>query len=185
MALPSPSPFLRSEIPYTQSRLKSLIKVFGTYGGYQVDITGDGPGTLTQLPPMSLIGAITSVSVSPKRNATERRELNYDTMAKILEMVPGLVDFEVKFKAVWLYRASFMEACGFAGMTLEYQTRPMIFSLQLPSPDPSSVPPRSILLLDCWLKANPAMFEVENKDDLRIVQEVDVACGGLSEVLGA
>jgi len=173
------APFLRTEIPYTQSRLKSLIKVFGTFGGYQPSISG--PTTLPSLSGLSLIGAVTKVEVDTKRGATERRELNYDTMAKILEMVPGLVEYKVSFNYVWLYQASFMEACGFAGQTLEYQTRPMLFALQLPSPDPAVVPTKTILLVDCWLKANPATFDVESRDDLRIVQSVDVACGGIVE----
>ena len=174
------TPFLRNEIPFTQSRLKSLIKIFGTYGGYQVDPAG--ATVLPNLSGLTLIGAVTKVEVDVKRGATERRELNYDTMGKILEMIPGLVDYDVKFNYVWLYKSTFMEACGFAGHTLEYQTRPMLFALQLPSPNPASVPPKSLLLVDCWLKSNPAVFDVESKDDLRIVQNVDVACGGVVEV---
>jgi hypothetical protein len=177
------TPFLRTEIPFTQSRLKSLIKVYGTYGGYQPSLTGNT--TLPSLSSLSLIGAVTKVEVKTTRGATERRELNYDNMAKILEMVPGLVDYDVNFSYVWLYQASFMEACGFAGHTLEYQTRPMLFALQLPTPDPAVIAPKTILLLDCWLKGNPATFDVEEKNDLRIVQSVEIACGGLLEVPGA
>ena len=118
MATPTTTPFLRNEIPFTQSRLKSLIKIFGTYGGYQVDPSGNS--VLPNLSSLQLIGAITKVEVATNRGAMERRELNYDGMGKIQEMVPGLVDFDVKFNYVWLYRASFMEACGFAGHTLEY-----------------------------------------------------------------
>ena len=58
----------------------------------------------------------------------------------------------------------------------------MLFALQLPSPNPASVKPKSLLLLDCWLKGNPISFDVESKEDLRIVQNVDVACGGIVEV---
>lgn len=180
MASPTTMPYLRNEIPFTQSRLKSLIKVFGTFGGYEVDPAG--ATVLPNLSNMALIGAITKVEVKTNRGAAERRELNYDTMGKILEMIPGLVDYEVDFNYVMLYKSSFMEACGFAGHTLEYQTRPMLFALQLPTPNPASVPPKSILLVDCWLKNNPITFDVESKDDLRIVQSVSVACGGIVEV---
>jgi hypothetical protein len=176
------TPVLRTEIPFTTARLKSLVKVFGTYGGYQVDPSG--AGSLPNLSALDLIGAITQLTVDVKRGAQERRELNFDTAGKILEMVPGLVDFEVSLNYVYLYRASFMEACGFAGHTLEFQTRPMLFSLLLPSPNPATVPPKSLLLVDCWLKSNPIMFDVEGKDDLRIIQKVDIACGGIVEVPG-
>ena len=171
-------PELRNEIPFTQSRLKSLIKIKVSYGGYKTDILGGPP----VMPPLTLIGALTQAEVKVMRGAAERRELNYDTMGKIIEMVPGLVTYDVKFKYVWLYAASFMEACGFAGHTLEYQTRPLMFELTLPSPDPAVLPEKKIQLLDCWLKDNPGTWDVEQKDDLRIVQDIDLACGGIREV---
>lgn len=178
-----PTPFKRDEIPYTQARLKSLIKVFCTYGGYQPD--PNDPTNLPSLSALQLIGSVTTVDVKTTRGAVERRELNFDNAADILEMIPGLASFEVSFKAVALYRASFMEAVGFAGHELRWNTRPILFALQLPSPVPDQLPPKTLLLRDCWLLDNPMNFDVEAKDDLRIIQEVPVACGGIIEIPGA
>jgi len=172
------TPFKRQEIPFTQSRLASLIKIRGTFGGYVPDPATRFP-TLSGLP---LIGALQKVTVDVTRGAKDRRELNYDTYGNIIEMVPGLVDFDIKFEYVWLYQASFLEACGFGGHTLEFQTRPMLFQLELPSPANSGIPTKTIVLSDCWLKGNPGTFDVTQKDDLRIVQSIDIACGGIIEV---
>lgn len=177
------TPFKRDEIPYTQSRLKSLIKVFATYGGYAPD--PNDPTNLPTLSSMQLIGSITKVDIKTTRQAAERRELNFDNAAEILEMVPGLASFEVSMNYVMLYRASFIEALGFGGHELRYWTRPVLFALQLPSPVPASLPPKTILLRDCWGLDNPMMFDVEAKDDLRIIQEVPIACGGMIEIQGA
>jgi len=177
------TPFKRNEIPYTQARNKSLIKVFVTYGGYTPD--PNDPTNLPTLSSLSLIGSITTVDLKTTRAAAERRELNFDNAGEILEMIPGLASFEVSFKYVNLYRASFMEALGIAGHELKYNTRPFLFALQLPSPVPDQLPPKTLLLRDCWLLDNPLNFDVEAKDDLRIIQEVPVACGGIIEIPGA
>ncbi len=169
---------IRSEIPYTQARLASLIKVRGSLGGYVPD--GNRIPSLGNQ--MQLLGAVTKVKVDVTRGSAERRELNYDTYGNIIEMVPGLVSFDVAFDRVWLYEASMLEACGFGGHTLEFQTRPMLFQLLLPRPANSTVPDKTIVLVDCWLKDNPATWSVDNKDDLRIVQTVNIACGGIFEI---
>ena len=165
------------EIPKTNSRLKSLIKTYCSFGGYDPSL-----GT-PDLSSLQFLAALEKLEFPVKRGAHERRELNSDTLGKILEMVPGLVDFEgCKMTYIWQYAASFLEACGFGGHTLEYQTRPMLFLLQLPSPNPTAIPPKNILLLDCWLKDNPAEFAVDDKDDLRIKQVVELAVGGILQV---
>jgi hypothetical protein len=165
------------EIPKTNSRLKSLIKVFVSFGGY------DPSGELPDFSTLTFLAALESLEFPIKRGAAERRELNTDNLGKILEMVPGLVDFDgCKMTYIWQYASSFMEAVGFGGQNLEYQTRPLMFFLQLPSPNPSVIPPRNIILLDCWMKDNPSMFSVAEKDDLRIKQEVNIAVGGVVQV---
>ena len=175
-----PTPQKREETPFTQARLKSLIKVFCTFGGYQPD--PNDPSNVPQLSELALVGSVTKVSVGTTRQAAERRELNFDTAGQIQEMIPGLESFDIKMTHIVLYRQSFMEACGFAGHELRYNTRPILFALQLPSPTPGTLPPKTLLLRDCWIKGNPFDFSVEEKDDLRIVQTVPIHVGGLREV---
>ena len=175
------TPFLRNEIPATTARLASLVQVQCSYGGYIPDLTqpnGFSAGSIN----WALVGGLQKATANTTRDAHERRELNYVNMGKIIEMVPGLVTFDVKFEYIYLYQASFLEACGFAGHTLEYQTRPLLFSLTLPSPNPSVIPYKTIVLLDCWIKDNPVEWQLTQKDDLRITQSVNIACGGIYEI---
>lgn len=176
----TPVPFKRDEIPYTQARLKSLIKIYATFGGYQPD--PNDPTAVPTLAQMKLIGAVTKVDYKNPRNAAERRELNYDTFAEIQEMVPGLGSFEVSFTSIMTYAQTFMEACGFDGTDIRFQTRPLAFALILPSPTPDVIPSKVLILRGSWLKDNPVSFSVEEKDDLRIIQEVPIACAGVIEV---
>lgn len=170
------------QTPFTLARLKNLVTINVTYSGYD-PLVYSGQGTLPQL---TEIGALEKVEVKVSRGAKERRELRVDAngmSGRIIEMVPGLVDFEVSFQYVWLYQASFMEACGFGGHDLEYQTKPLLFQLDMPAPASSKVPVKSLILKDCWLKDNPATFDVSaGKDDLRMIQSVTVACGGVEEI---
>lgn len=178
MALPPP--VRQTGTPYTTARLKHLITIRGTYGGY--DPTGALPSG--KLP---IIGALEKVEVLTTRGSTARRQLApgvNDMYGRILEMVPGLVEYEATFNYVWLYDASFMEACGFGGHALDYQIKPMLFQLELPGSQPTpGVNGRTLVLYDCWLKDNPATFDVTSKDDLRIIQSVKVAVGGLEEII--
>lgn len=179
MAYPVPEKVLKT--PQTIARLKNLITISVTWGGYDAAVSGIVPSTLPQL---TQVGALQKVEVKTMRGATARRELRVDQnnmSGRIIEMVPGLVEYEVNFDYVWLYSASFLEACGFAGHNLEYQTKPLIFQLDLPVPDGSGLTAKSLVLYDCWLKDNPALFDLENKDDLRIIQRVPIACGGVEE----
>lgn len=179
--MPTNTPFLRVETPDTQSRLRSLVSVHVSYGGYQIDQNSDG-GAPTSLPPWTLIGGLTKANIDITRGATPRRELNPDTMGSIIEQVPGLVDYKVNFEYVYLYKASFLEACGFAGTDLKFQTRPLMFMLTFPSPDPATIPVKTLLLTDCWLGNNPISMGVDNKDDLRIIQSIDINVAGVFEI---
>jgi hypothetical protein len=181
--MPPQTPFSRVEIPWTSTRLKSLIKIYCTFGGYQPD--PNDPGALPSLSSLSLVGAVRKVHIKTTRSSVERRELNYDTYAEILEMVPGLASFELTFESVVLYQATFPEAIGFDGFDLKYNTRPTLFALQLPSPNPATLPPVTLMARDCWLNANVLDFDTEAKDDLRIIQEIPMACGGIIKVPGS
>ncbi len=172
-------------VPKHLARSKALTSIYATLGGYDPE---DGFPSLSAL---KFIGDVTEVTIPVNRGGTERRELNYQNLGAILEMVPGLVDFEgLTFKRVVTYgqasesRAggTMLEVCGFDGPTLDYQTHPMLFMLKLPSPNLARFPERRILLDKVWFQKNPLMFSVEDKNDLRIIQEVSAMCGSIREV---
>ncbi len=175
MADLTPRTFL--EIPKHQARSKALITIYGTYGGY------DPSGQFPDLSSLVLIGNVTSVDVPVNRGSSERRELRADTLGAILEQVPGLVDYEgFTLNHVVTYKATFLEACGFLGHSLEYEAYPMLFMLVLPSPNLSQYPEKRLIIEKAWIKANPLLFSVEDKDDLKITQAVTLAVSRIWEV---
>ena len=164
------------EPPKTLTRMKHLADVYVSFGGYDPSQGTPDFAALTYLT------ALTRVGISIKRGAKERRELNSANLGKIIEMIPGLVDFEgCELSYIWQYKqGSLIEACGFGGTTLEYQTQPLFLLIVFPAPNAADV--RKIVLSDVWFKENPIEVSVEDKDDLRLVQKVPIAVGGIYEV---
>jgi hypothetical protein len=165
------------ETPKHSARSKALVTVYGTYGGY------DPSEGFPDLSGLVQIMNLTSITINSNRDAKERRELDASTLGSIIEMVPGLVDFEnMEMNGIVTYKTSIIETCGFGGYDLRYQTHPMLLMLKLPSPNPSVVPERRLLLDKLWFKANPLEFSVEDPSDVRITQKIPFACAGVREV---
>ncbi len=166
------------EVPRSISRSKALITL---YGGHY-DPT-QGQNAASQLGSMFFIGNVTSIEIPVNRGSAERRELNASTLGQILEIVPGLVDFEgITLNHVVTYQSTFMEACQFGGHNLSYQSVPLFLVFVLPTPNASFAPVKNLLLESVWIKGNPLTFSVEDKDDLRITQAVPLAVGNISEL---
>lgn len=169
------------EIPKVESRSKALITLEGSLGGYNplTESTQDALSRLVE------IGNVTKITMPTKRGAAERRELNARTFGEIKEIVPGLVDFEgFRLNNVITYKETFLQACGFTGgQSLDNQAYPMLFVLTLPSPEPDRFPVRTLLLEKTWILDNPYEFSVEEKDDLRIVQDIELRIGKIREVV--
>lgn len=169
------------EIPKVESRSKALITLEGSLGGYNplTESTQDALSRLVE------IGNVTKITLPTKRGATERRELNARTFAQIKEIVPGLSDFEgFRLNNVITYKETFLQACGFTGgHSTDFQSFPMLFVLTLPSPEPDRFPVRTLLLEKAWILDNPFEFSVEEKDDLRIMQDIELRIGNIREVV--
>jgi len=168
------------EIPKVEARSKALITLEGSYGGYN-PLTENVQTAMSRL---QEIGNVTKITIPTKRGASERRELKASTFGEIKEILPGLVDFEgLRLNNVITYKESFLQACGFTGgHALDYQSYPMLFVLTLPSPEPDKFPIRTLLLEGSWILDNPYEFSVEEKDDLRITQDIELRIARIREV---
>jgi len=168
------------EIPKHIARSKALTTIYGVLGGYD---PSQGTPDFTNSP-LTYIGNVTSIEIPANRGSVERRELNAANLGRIVEIVPGLVDFEgVQLNHIVTYAATFLEASGFVGHVSDFQAYPMLYLLRLPSPNPAEYPERNLILEDVWIKNNPLMFSVEDKDDLRITQQVTLAVGNVREII--
>ena len=171
------SPNIRTtqEIPKVESRSKALITITGVIGGYDpltqnlADVLGGA----------QFIGNVSKITLPNKRGMQDRRELNAANFGEIMEIVPGLVDFEgMRWTNVITYQQDFLQACGFqGGLSTDYQSYPMLFILTLPAPNPFLT--RTLLINKAWIVNNPYEFSVEDKDDLRITQEIDIRCASI------
>ncbi len=168
------------------ARSKALVSVFATIGGYDPI---DSAGNLQDFDfsaKLGYIGGCTSLSLPVNRGSAERRELNADNFGRIEEIIPGLVDFEgAKLNNVMTQKGTFLQKIGFDGLSaglgegimLDLQSFPMAFMLALPTPNASKFPKLAVFLTQVIIKTNPMEFSVEEKDDLRIVQAIDLHIG--------
>ena len=168
------------EIPKQEARSKALITLEVSYGGYN-PLTETASEALTRLVE---VGNVTKITIPTNRGASERRELNARNFAEIKEIMPGLVDFEgIKLNNVITYKETFLQACGFqGGQSTHYQSYPCLFVITLPSPEPDRFPVRTLMLEKAWILNNPYEFSVEEKDDLRITQDIEIRCANIREV---
>ncbi len=160
------------EIAKHLARSKALITIYGTEGGYDPNA---GTPTISGSNGLKLLGGVTSLTLPVNRGSSERRELNAANFARIEEIIPGLVDFEgAKLNHIVTYKETFLQRCGFDDLALDIQAYPMLFLLTLPTPNPSQFPALAVILEGVTIKTNPLEFSVEEKEDLRITQAVDL-----------
>ena len=169
------------EIPKVEARSKALITLEGSYGGYN-PLTESTQDALSRL---QEIGNVTKITLPTNRGASDRRELNARTYGEIKEIIPGLVDFDgLRLNNIITYKETFLQACGFVGgHSLDYQSYPMLYVLTLPSPEPDKFPVRTLMLEGSWMLNNPFEFSVEEKDDLRITQDIELRIARIREVI--
>lgn len=162
----------------TLARSRALTTIYGTLGGY------DPSGGIPALSSLVFIGGVSKLMVPINRGTAEFRELNASTFGRILEQVPGLVDLDtVTLQSVITYGGTFLERCGFQGHMLDFQAYPMLFLLDLPTPNKSKFPARQLILEGAIIKKNPIEFGVDNKEDLRILQEIELAVSNVREII--
>jgi hypothetical protein len=168
------------EIPKHDARSKALITLEVSQGGYN-PLTESVQDALSRLVE---VGNVTKITIPTKRGASERRELKASNFGEIKEIIPGLIDQDgIRLNNVITYKETFLQACGFVGgHSLDYQSYPCLFVLTLPSPEPDKFPVRTLMFEKTWILDNPYEFSVEEKDNLQIVQDIELRVGKIREV---
>ena len=174
------TPFLRNEIPYTVARPKNIIDTYVTFGGYEPDENDpSAPPAIDGFEPLGL----TKIDLKMPRGGTPWRTLSAENYDEIKEVIPDLTDIEANMTYIARHRKSVLEACGFAGHRTQSQTRPVALMLRLPSPRPSDIPGRSLILSGVWLGDNPMAWDVESTTDMRISQDVPLRVARVTEII--
>jgi hypothetical protein len=176
----APAPLYRDETYQAIHRDKSLFDIYGTYGGYIPDPSN--PLDIPDLSTFQYIGAFTEAKIASKRSGdggTEIRYLSATEQDVIQEILPNLSSPEITLTGVVTYQQTLWERCGFGGFRARSQTRPMAFMFYLPSPNLAVIPASTYFVRGAVLQGNPLEFSVEHKDDLRIMQEVQIKAADL------
>lgn len=180
--MPPLVPFIRNEFNQTVYRDKSLIKIFATYGGYVPD--PGNPQALPSLSGLTLVGGVSKIKMlgSERAGSSEVRILDYDMVDTIQEILPGLSSPKLELEYIVSYQQTFLEAIGFGGLAVKLVTRPMLFMFVLPSPNPNTVPYKTVVTAGVQVMGNPLDFSVEEKQDLRIQQDITLVPASILQI---
>ena len=171
-------------IPNTKLRLKAYITLQTIRGGAPIVDPTNIPATIAAMRNnFTTIGAVESFSYKNSRDAKYYRELKTSSSAQIVETFPGLPEYELTLTRTLLITENVMEAFGFTNQSMDIinQSVPIMLQLLLPGINggTSSEGAQTITFHGVWLKDNPFAFDVKDKDDLRIVQEINAIAAGV------
>jgi hypothetical protein len=192
-------------IPRTNIRQKHLIKVFSLPTNEAFDLNSvDFTALISRLNTSTPIGGIQELSIETSRELYDWRELNYDTLGRIMEVYPSLGEFKVTVGKVALYTEHMLDAFKavdkdvFAGssdsnpLNASYnvynQISPLFLLVDVLTPTNTTGAGAfetsqniSVLLYDCWFDKSNLEFDVTD-DDLKMLQDAELTCAGIYTV---
>ena len=186
-------------VPKLNIRQKHLIKVFS----FALDVPfnensiSSAEDLYKKFESSKPIGAIQSLSITTDRDLKEWRELNYDTLGRVMEVYPSLPEFKINVSKIALYKEHLLDAFGavkkdvFAGskednalkasFNIYNQISPINICVDILSPSNNSYSDSKnvfVMIYDCWFDKSEIEFEI-GADDIRIVQDAELTCAGL------
>lgn len=186
-------------IPKLNMRSKHLIKVysFASEGVFNDTDVASASALYEKFNSSKPIGAIQSLSITTDRDVKEWRELNYDTLGRIMETYPTLPEFKVSVSKIALFNEHLLDAFKavskdvFAGTTVDNplkssfniynQISPIHLLVDILSPSNNSYNGSKniyVMVYDCWFDKSEIKFEIDT-DDVKIVQDAELTCAGL------
>ena len=183
-------------VPLLNMRPRHLIKVYATpstkpFDAYNVNLSelmknlGDP------------IGGIQSLRVTSSRDLNVWRELNYDTLGRIMEVYPSLGEFEVAVEKIAFFTEHLLNAFKAvekgdifnsvtgstdkvgASFNIYNQIAPIHIIVELlDKNDQSQETTLKVLIYDCWFDKSEIEFDVTD-NDLAIVQEATLTAAGI------
>jgi len=183
-------------VPLLNMRPRHLIKVYttpstGPFDAYNVNLSelmknlGDP------------IGGVRSLRVTSSRDLNVWRELNYDTLGRIMEVYPSLGEFEVAVEKIAFFTEHLLDtfkavekgdifnsATGStdkvgASFNIYNQIAPIHIVVELlDKNDQSQETTLKVLIYDCWFDKSEIEFDVTD-NDLAIVQDATLKAAGI------
>jgi hypothetical protein len=189
-------------IPKTNIRQKQLIKIYALPTNEAFDLeTVDFSDMIKRLAATAPIGGVQTVELTSERDLNVWRELNYDTLGKIMEVYPSLGEFSATVKKVAFYNAHILEAFKAvdkdvfagssnsdpisAGYNVYNQISPLFVLIDVLTPTTttggtsfSDTQNISVLLYDCWFDKSELEFDVTD-NDLALMQDATLTAAGI------
>ena len=133
------------------------------------------------------IGAIQKISVTTKRGAIYRREVNTRTAGRPVEVIPGLPSYELALERVVLYESNISQAFGYnSSYDIMKQNSPLVLYLDVPgvrktiNGQETETGAKTIIIYGVWFDNNDYDFSVEREDDMMIIQKVKAIATGVT-----
>ena len=186
-------------IPKLNARVKHLIKVYSfelnkAFNEANIDITALHKDIEKKEP----IGAIQKLSIKTEKELHHWRELNYDTLGRIMEVYPSLPKYSISVDKIALFKNHLLDAFSavkkdvFAGDTndnplkasfnIYNQIAPIHIGVDILTPTTNEYSGSKnifVLLYDCWFDKSEIEFNISDKTNLVIVQQAELTCAGL------
>lgn len=188
-------------VPRLNMRPKHLIQVFaspetGPFDAYAANF--DIRSLIANNQP---IGGIQTLTIRSERGLYEWRELNYETLGRVMEVYPGLGTFEVDVTKVAFYKEHLLDAFKVAEIDLYTrstsvdgvgasfnvynQIKPLHIVVRLLEPnqgvDYNTPSTTLVLIYDCWFDKSEITFDVTT-EDLIIKQSATLTAAGITAI---
>lgn len=189
-------------IPKTNIRQKQLIKIYALPTNEAFDLeTVDFSALIKTMATTSPIGGVQTVEINSERELNVWRELNYDTLDKIMEVYPSLGEFKITTSKMAFYKEHLLDGFKavnkdvFAGasnsdpLSASYnvynQISPLFILIDVLTPSTttgstsfSDTANISVLLYDCWFDKSELEFDVTD-NDLATKQDAVLTAAGI------
>jgi len=186
-------------VPLLNMRPRHLIKVYSTPASVPFDAyTANLSDLIKDLG--DPIGGIQSLKITSSRDLNVWRELNYETLGRIMEVYPSLGEFEVAVEKIAFFTNHLLDAfkavekgdifSTAAGTTdkvgasfnIYNQIAPIHIIVELLDRklenNQSQETTLKVLIYDCWFDKSEIEFDVTD-NDLAIVQEATLTAAGI------
>ncbi|MEM2174483.1 MAG: hypothetical protein QXI58_02520 [Candidatus Micrarchaeia archaeon] len=195
-------------VPLLNIRPRHLIKVYSVpskvpFDAYNMDVSS----LINSLSKLDPIGGIQSLTITSTRELNQWRELNYDTLGRVMEVYPSLGTFEVSVERIAFYKNHLLDAfCGplkdhysksndeknvSTTFNVYNQIAPIHILVEMPIQEVTtgsdgkttlSEKIAKVLIYDCWFDKSEIEFNVTD-DNLAIVQEATLTAAGITAVI--
>lgn len=184
------------KVPLVNIRQKHLIKVYSFPVTEPFDAYTFNPDIQSLVQNLEPIGGVQSVEISSERELYSWRELNFDTLGRVMEVYPSLGEFTVSVSKIAFYKEHLLDAFKavkadmysslsgandpvLASFNVYNQIAPIHIVISALEKDQNNQEiTRFIMIYDCWFNKSEITFSITD-DNLAIIQSAELTAAGI------